>query len=110
MSNRMDVVSARSYEKNGEQKTAYTRIGTAWSMDSGGWRVILEALPLPQINNKGALETQLLLFPPKDNAEQPSQPARGSYSADKTKRQAPAPAFNAGYDEDPIPFSPEMRG
>lgn len=100
MTNRMDVVAPRTYEKNGEQKTAYTRIGTAWEMQGGGWRVVLEALPLPQIGKNGQLETQLLLFPPKDNAE---QPARGSYSADKTRRQAPAPAFSGGMDDD-IPF------
>lgn len=37
-------------------------------------------------------------------SDEPEQPARGSYSADKTKRQAPATAFSAGLDDSEIPF------
>lgn len=62
MTNRLDAVTARKYtDKNGEGKTAYTRIGTAWAFKEGnGWTVRLEAIPAPQDG-----EFTILLFEPK---------------------------------------------
>lgn len=53
--------------------------------------------------------SNLTMLDGPSRSEEPEQPARGSYSADKTRRQAPAPAFSGGMDDD-IPFAPEMRG
>jgi len=37
----------RKYIKNREEKTAWTRIGTAWpNHDGDGWNIQLDALPL----------------------------------------------------------------
>lgn len=43
-------------EKNGEDKTYYTRIGAAWNVAKDGISVKLKALPL---------DGNIVLFPPK---------------------------------------------
>lgn len=48
-------------------KTWFRRIGTAWQTRNG-WAVTLEALPLPFLNDKGQMETKILLMPPKDQS------------------------------------------
>lgn len=103
MADRFDIVSPRAYtDRNGEVKTAFTRIGTAWAMKNGnGFSLTFDALPVPSLNDKGALEVRCLMMPPKSDDAQRSG---GGYSADKTRRQAPAPSG------DDIPFAPEWRG
>lgn len=66
MSERMDLLVARQYTRNGETKTAFTRVGTAWQ-NTKGYSLVFEALPLPTINDKGVLETRVLMMPPRDN-------------------------------------------
>lgn len=74
---RMDLLTTRSYTtRDGEVKSAWTKVGVAWQTTKG-WSLIFEALPLPQINDKGQLETRVLMMPPKDNA-----PARRAAPAD----------------------------
>lgn len=66
MAERMDAIVARDYvTRDGEAKTAFTRIGTAWPTKNG-YRVVFDALPLPSLNDKGALETVVLLMPPRE--------------------------------------------
>ena len=44
---RLDVLTVREYEQNGEKKSAWTRIGVAFqSKDGSGWDLILDALPM----------------------------------------------------------------
>lgn len=57
MTERLDACVAR---KRGE-KTYWTKIGVAWPQKSGGWRVVLDALPLA--DEKG--EVVINLFEPK---------------------------------------------
>lgn len=82
MTDRYDAMSARKYERNGETKTAYTRIGTAFKNRNGdGYTVRLEAMPAPTDG-----EFVILLFPPKprdDNRQSSggSQSRGGGYSA-----------------------------
>ncbi len=63
---RYDVVQPRHYvNADGEPKTAWTRIGSAWEGKGGGWSAILDALPLPSLSKDGLIETRILIMPPK---------------------------------------------
>lgn len=63
MTERMDVLAPTQPNKDG--KSYLNRVGTAWATSNGGWRVILDALPLPVLKDNGKMETSLLLMPPK---------------------------------------------
>lgn len=76
MPERLDAVAARDYTtRDGEAKTAFTRIGTAWATRNGGWRVVLEALPVARLTDKGQVETSFLLMPPKSSGSGGGAPA-----------------------------------
>ena len=82
---RMDLLTTRSYtNRDGEVKTAWTKVGTAWATTKG-WSLVFEALPLPQLNDKGQLETRVVMMPPKDD-------------------RAPAKRNAAAATDDDIPF------
>jgi hypothetical protein len=113
MSERMDLLVARPYEKDGEERTFFTKIGTAWPMkERDGYSLTFDALPLPSMNREGKLETRILMMPPKQDGDAP--PARqqsgsaGGYGAAKdnsTRRPAAqSPAFDSGGMDDDIPF------
>lgn len=103
MAERMDVLAPREYTQNGEKKTAYNRVGVAWETQNGGWSVKLEAVPVPQANQKtGALEVNILLMPPRDNSQQ----GGGGYN--RPAAQAPSQPNFDGPDED-IPFNCDRR-
>lgn len=47
MSERLDVICGVDYERNGEKKTRWSRIGIAFKSKNGiGWDVTLDALPV----------------------------------------------------------------
>lgn len=82
----MDIIATREYEKNGEKKTAYTRIGTAFATKNGdGWQLLFDALPA---------HGKALMMPPKprDDTARQSKPAPSNYGA---------PSYE---DDDTIPF------
>ncbi len=81
MADRLDALMARSYTKGGEQKTSYTKVGVAWPLNGGGWRLELEAVPVPTIY-EGKPQLSILLMPPRD--EQP-------------KAASEKPAFMGGF-------------
>jgi len=67
MANRLNAVCPRQYmDGNGEVRTAYTNIGSAFQTKNG-WAVRLDALPTPSLGKNGQLETTILLMPPKDD-------------------------------------------
>lgn len=67
MTDRLNIVSPRNYTtRDGEVKTAFTKIGVAFATKSG-WALTFEALPLPSLNDKGVLETKVLLMPPRED-------------------------------------------
>jgi hypothetical protein len=67
---RWDALSTRSYiDRNGETKTAFTRIGTMFANSKGGFSLTLDALPTPSLSDKGAIETRILLVVPKPRDE-----------------------------------------
>lgn len=65
MAKRYDLVTPR--ESGG--KTYYTKIGSMWPMDKGGFSMTFEALPVPGLNRDGKPEVRVLAFEPRDNAE-----------------------------------------
>lgn len=90
---RYDLVTSRKYTtSNGEEKTAYHKIGSMFASRSGnGFSLKLDSLPLP--NDKG--EVWISAFEPR-------QEERGIPSPSPS-RQRQAPAANTGMDDD-IPF------
>lgn len=63
---RFDMVVAR---EGRDGKTFFTKIGVAWPMDKGGYRLVFEALPTGGLNRDGKYECTALLFPPRDDRE-----------------------------------------
>jgi hypothetical protein len=65
-SDRYDALGVRNYvDKNGETRTAFTRLGTMFANSKGGFSLTLDALPTPSLSDKGAIETRILLVVPK---------------------------------------------
>jgi hypothetical protein len=94
MTDRLNIVSPRNYTtRDGEVKTAFTKIGVAFATKSG-WALTFEALPLPSINDKGVIETKVLLMPPREDDG-------GSKSRNADHRGAVGP-------DDDIPFTPSF--
>lgn len=91
MSNRLDAMIGKTYEKNGETKTQWTRVGVAWQTKGGtGYNLLLDAIPAPEDG-----QYKILLMEPRQNDNGRQQRSQGS----------------SGYagPEDDIPFSPEWR-
>lgn len=94
MSDYMEITAVTSYtDRDGNQKNQFTRIGTAWPMKNGGYRLSFNALPVPSLNDKGVIETVALALPPKpkDNQQQSRGGGRSQGNADD------------------IPWAPEWR-
>lgn len=49
MNKRFDIMAPR---KGREDKTFWTRIGTAWQNDKGGIQLVFDALPLPDAEGR----------------------------------------------------------
>lgn len=82
MAERLDALVARKYtDRDGNEKTQWTKIGAAFPTQNGGYSVTLEALPLPSMGERG-LETRILLMVPKPRDDQParSNPRQQSYA------------------------------
>jgi len=71
MSQRLDAIAVAEYtDRSGERKTRFTRIGSAFATQNGGYAVVFDALPTPSIDKDGKLVTKMLLMPPRDDAQQ----------------------------------------
>lgn len=65
-----------SPRKRKDGKTYWFKVGGAWPRDDGGFKVELDALPLPDAEGK----VMLLISPPRDDDRPARQePARGSH-------------------------------
>jgi hypothetical protein len=97
MSNtRLDAIMARKYQdRDGNEKSQFTRIGTAFSMQNGGYSIVLDAMPAPEAAQNGGMQYRILLMAPKPREDAPRD--QGSY-ADKR------PPSRRDDDEDSIPF------
>lgn len=77
MSARKDIMTPR---KGRDDKTFWTRIGTAWFNDNGGIQLVFDALPIP--DSEGRVVANL--FDPKPREGTPQK----------------SPAFVSNYDDD----------
>lgn len=48
-------------------KTYWSRIGTAWPDDKGGFNLQFEALPIPSYSEKYGLRVEAKIFPPRED-------------------------------------------
>lgn len=83
MATRKDMMTPRPGK---DAKTFWHRVGTAWEGDRG-ISLVFDSLPLPTINDKGQLETRVLLMEPRDKADAPQRgsaapPTRGRHDDD----------------------------
>ena len=68
MVERMELATPRAGR---DGKTWWTKVGTAWKVQNGdGWRLIFDALPIPQKNRDGDLEVMVLMRPPFERDDQ----------------------------------------
>ena len=89
---RLDAMIATDYvTSNGDSKTRWTKIGTAWpAKQGGGYSIVLDALPLPSMSRDGKLECRILLREPlparddapRGNGRAQSTPQRGELDDD----------------------------
>jgi hypothetical protein len=103
MTTRLDALMARKYtDKQGQEKTAFTRIGTAFQTRTGdGYSIVLDAMPAP---DKETGQYRILLMPPRQDADRPAS----SGSAEDYREKRTGNGGHAGLDDD-IPFAPEVR-
>jgi len=88
MATRYDIMTPR---KGRDDKTRWTRIGTAFQNDRGGIQLVFDALPIP--DSEGRVVASL--FEPRDRDAAP----RGNQGGGGWHGKAPAD------DEDSIPFA-----
>lgn len=73
MSERLDAMTAREYtDRDGNKKTQWTKVGSAWPTKSGGWSISFDVLPLPTMGERG-LETRVILMKPQPRDDRPAQ-------------------------------------
>lgn len=90
MTQRHDLLMARSYTKDGQTKQHYTKIGSAFPLDGGGFRLKFDAIPIPTIYNN-QVELTVLMYPPRDE---------GSGQRPQSSPASQAPDFSG----DDLPF------
>lgn len=94
---RLDAMIATEYtDRDGNTKTQWTNIGTAWPAKSGvGYSITLKALPIPSLSRDGKLEVRIVLMEPRERDAAP----RGNGTPARNNR---APVDDLG---DDIPFA-----
>jgi len=113
MSDRLDALTVREYtDRDGNKKSSWTKIGSAWPNRDGGFSITLDALPLPTMGERG-LETRIVLMVPKPREDQQDrrtdhrESRSGGYDRDDRRTQGGG-GFNRDLDDE-IPFAPEWR-
>ena len=89
MSKRYDICTPR---KGRDDKTFWTRIGTAWEGDKG-IQLVFDALPLPDAEGRCVAN----LFEPRENGQR-------AQSANNDRQQSQARGNTAADLDDDIPF------
>lgn len=93
MANRFDICTPR---KGKDDKTYWTKIGTAWQSDKGT-QLVFDALPIP--DSEGRVVANLFEPKPRDDRERSAQGDRQQARG----RAAPQPEYADDLD-DAIPF------
>lgn len=95
MAQRYDAVATRKYTVNGEERTQFTTVGSAFAFrDKEGFTVRLNAIPAPTDG-----EYTILLMPPKPKEGQQRQASNNDRNGG---------GFASSLDDD-IPFAAEWR-
>jgi len=102
----MDILMTRQYESQGETKTAYTKVGVAFPLQNGGFRLRFEAIPVPTMYD-GKIECSMLMVEPKPRDQQGQQASQQQertqdYGAAKSGEK-PSGNFSKDMDDE-IPF------
>ncbi len=119
---RMDILMTRHYESQGETKTAYTKVGVAFPLQNGGFRLRFEAIPVPTIYD-GKIECSMLMVEPRprddqqggqQGEQQRSNDTGTNYGAATgagygAAKDGSAPANFSNDMDDEIPFMMEWR-
>jgi hypothetical protein len=81
MSNtRLDAIMARKYtDRDGNEKSSFTRIGTAFTMQNGGYSIVLDAMPAPEAAQNGGMQYRILLMVPKPREDAPRSGSSDDY-------------------------------
>lgn len=113
MSNRLDALAMRKYKtQQGEEKTAYTKVGVAFANRGGGYTLTLESVPVAQSDRDGVMSVRILLAEPRDNGGQRDQASGGGgggagrgqpQGGGRTQPQSGGDAFDYGDGSD-LPF------
>lgn len=98
MTNRLDALMARKYtDRSGAEKTAFTRIGTAFPTRTGeGYSIVLDAMPAP---DRETGQYRIVLMPPRQDDDKPPRAAD-----DYAKASAGSGAGRRDEIDDEIPF------
>lgn len=96
MADFLEITAVTTYtDREGNSKNQFSRIGTAWPMKNGGFRLVFNALPVPTMGDKG-IETMALALPPKPKQDQ-QQNRGGNQGHSRSANYAPD-------DDSSIPF------
>lgn len=100
---RYDLCTGRNYQdRDGNEKTMWTRIGSMFPAKTGeGYAIKLDALPLP--NEKGEVWVRAFPFQPKEEREA-SPPPRQAPQERQRPSGFPERPKPAGVLDDEIPF------
>ena len=97
----MKPFTVASPRKRKDGKTFWVRMGAAWPRDDGGFKVDLDALPLPDAEGK----VTLLISPPREDQEG----AGYTPGPRQAKAEYPGGGPMGGLDDSEIPFGAEWR-
>lgn len=110
MAQRLDALAMRKYKTaQGEEKTAFTKVGVAWANKGGGYTLTLESVPCAQPDRDGVMGVRILLAEPRDNGGQRAPQGSGGQHRGNS-------GYDAGHgggagDYEDIPFGPvDTRG
>ena len=95
---RLEAFTVRKYtNSDGEEKSAWTRIGVAFPHKNGeGFNVQLDAIPAPSASKDGSMKYEVVLRPPMEKKDD-ERPAKGG----KYPTRATEPP-----DDSDMPFGP----
>ena len=75
------MIATDYQDRDGNNKTRWTKIGTAWPAKTGtGYSIVLDALPMPSMSRDGKMECRILLREPleRDTPRSNGTPARNN--------------------------------
>ena len=81
MTDRYDILTSR--ENNG--KTYWTKIGTMWPLDNGGFSLNFDALPIPTLY-QDKLQVKAVAFEPKERDQAGSAKGSGKSGGGQSRR------------------------